>query len=92
MIFSRRSYKSQLNGNPQPFSREAKKLTDFRLLLRLSKSSDTTSKRDETEVRSVTLVVVASGIVAAGTSMAARPTQSQTQSPRLSRPLTLPHC
>jgi len=59
--------------------RESKTLTDFRLLFSFSKSSETTSKSEDTEVRSGT--VVALGMVAAGTSIAARPAQmcSQTQ-------------
>jgi hypothetical protein len=50
--------------------REGKKLTDFKLLLSLSKSSDTTSKSEDTEIRSGTPVVVALGMV---TSIAASP-------------------
>jgi hypothetical protein len=53
---------------------EGKKLTDFRLLLSLSKSSDTTSKSKDTEIRSGTPVDVALGMA---TSIAASPARTE---------------
>jgi hypothetical protein len=53
-----------------------KKLTDFRLLLSFSRSSETTSKSEETEIRSgIIVVVLALELASAGTSTAARPAQ-----------------
>lgn len=57
---------------------KSKKLTDLRLLLSFRRSSATTSKSEDTEVRSG--MVGALGMVAVGTSIAARSAQyTQTQ-------------
>ena len=67
---TRRNIWSEHNKKGAFDNSDSKKLTDLRLLLSFSKSSETTSKSKDTEVRS--------DMVAAGTSTAARPVQTHT--------------
>ena len=67
---TRRNIWSEHNKKGAFDNSDSKKLTDLRLLLSFNKSSETTSKSEDTEVRS--------DMVAAGTSTAARPVQTHT--------------
>ena len=73
---TRRNIWSEHNKKGAFDNSDSKKLTDLRLLLRFSRSSETTSSSDETEMRSGTLAAVAVGIVCGGTPTAARPAQT----------------